>query len=273
MRSIRKRSAALSLSGLLLSLGGCESLVDSNLDTHGKSEVAFSMATHHQAFKIASGDRRLAASYVTARAPRGLLLLIFHGDGEAIGDWSKAQAFLADQGYDSFVFDYSGYGASTGHPSIDHLREDAQAAYALASKLAQRRSVGVFIVAHSLGCNVAIDAAGTFSPKPLGYALWGVMPSLRDFVARSGVLPRPLLFLIPDRWNNLRNAGDLGVPTLVLHGDDDHVMTEQGARAVAASAKPPAAFQPVPHAEHNALYKSPDLHVWKPILDMASLPG
>jgi alpha-beta hydrolase superfamily lysophospholipase len=267
-----RRRLACILAGSLLAFatGGCESLVNSALNPHGHTEVSFPPGVSHEALRLPSaGGRILAASLVRASAPRGPLLLIFHGDGEAIGDWSRAQTFLSAEGFSSLVFDYSGYGDSTGQPTVDHLREDALAAYAAAKGLAGKRpgGGGVFIVAHSLGCNVALDAADGFTPRPVGYALWGVTPSVREYAVRSGALPRPLGFLIPDRWNNLRAVAHVQAPILVLHGANDLVTTLADARAIAARASFGAKVVEVEGANHNALHQTPGRRAWGPILD------
>src|SRR5580704_17726340 len=62
--------------------------------------------------KIASGDRQLDGFLV--RAPSTCqpqtAVLIFHGVGETISQWVKAQQFLYEHCTSSIVFDYSGHG-------------------------------------------------------------------------------------------------------------------------------------------------------------------
>jgi pimeloyl-ACP methyl ester carboxylesterase len=55
------------------------------------------------------------------------------------------------------------------------------------------------------------------------------------------------------QWNNRREAGDMGVAALVIHGDQDRVTAEEGARQLAEKANPQAAFIKIPNADHNDL--------------------
>src|SRR5450755_2229724 len=62
---------------------------------------------------VQSSDRRLQASLVHAPSTCGdkVAVLLFHGRGETISDWAKAQAFLSQQCISSMAFDYSGHGS------------------------------------------------------------------------------------------------------------------------------------------------------------------
>jgi alpha-beta hydrolase superfamily lysophospholipase len=247
-----------------MALSGCEILVAEGLDTHSRTAAVYPKTLDQRTLTLESGGRQLASSFVRAPNHVGPLLLIFHGDGETIGDWVAAQKFLASRGFDSFVFDYSGFGVSAGLPTIDHLRQDALAAFAEATTLANERDESVYIVAHSLGTNVVIDAAPYFSKRPAGYTLWGAATSMRAFVVRSGTLPESLIFLIPDRWDNLRDARAISPPAMVIHGSEDQVASAAEGQAIAAKAG--AAYVSVPGADHEALHADPKGGAWKPIL-------
>jgi Serine aminopeptidase, S33 len=64
---------------------------------------------------ITSGNETLDAVFVEPEAERArAALLICHGIGETVADWFTVQTFLAEHGVASLVFDYAGYGKSTG---------------------------------------------------------------------------------------------------------------------------------------------------------------
>ena len=77
---------------------------------------------------IASNGRRLAAVYVSA-GEESPAILICHGVGELVEYWAKVQELLKAMGVSSLVFNYSGYGKSSGFISVGHCEEDAIAAY------------------------------------------------------------------------------------------------------------------------------------------------
>src|SRR5690348_9682912 len=74
-----------------------------------------------QRLTLASGDRTLDAVLVRAPADTAPALLIFHGTAEAVSFWADTQALLYRHGVTSMVFDYSGFGRSTGRPTVAHL--------------------------------------------------------------------------------------------------------------------------------------------------------
>ena len=80
---------------------------------------------------FASGDRLLQGWFVPSPDTSGLDagVLVFHGNGTSIAEQVGLVDVLARNGFSSMVFDYSGYGASTGEPSVSTLRQDALAAF------------------------------------------------------------------------------------------------------------------------------------------------
>lgn len=256
---------------LAVAPSGYERLIDSHLDTSGRKQVWFRPDVPHEVLRLTSGARHLIAVRVGRMQANAPLILIFHGNGENVGDWSVAQMFLFDHGFSSLVFDYSGYGDSTGTPTIDRLRQDGQTAYAAALGMSWGRHV--FILAHSLGCNIALDSLQRSVVHPTGYAFWGCMASLQSYMAAAAGIPRWLAFLVPDRWNNLHAISLLRQPVLLLHGTEDDVMTLGDTRLLAGHAAPGSTLREVSGASHNALYRAPDERNWAPIMSWARTPG
>src|SRR5258708_24845857 len=77
---------------------------------------------------IPSGKRRLSAVYVSA-GDETPAVLICHGIGELVEYWGRVQGLLQGMGVSSLVFNYSGYGTSTGHLCTTHCEEDEIAAW------------------------------------------------------------------------------------------------------------------------------------------------
>ena len=75
---------------------------------------------------IPSGSNILDGVYVEPAdsAPRSALL-ICHGIGEIVPQWFPIQRIFAENGIASLVFDYSGYGRSTGHIDFRQCEQDA----------------------------------------------------------------------------------------------------------------------------------------------------
>ena len=93
--------------------------------------------------QIPSGTEALHGWWFGAEFPKAILIQ-FHGNAENITSHAPYVAWLAEHGISVLCFDYSGYGKSTGKPSIAQVRLDCDAASAI-PKLKSR-----FLVIHSL---------------------------------------------------------------------------------------------------------------------------
>lgn len=172
---------------------------------------------------FASGNRVLHAAYAPAAQPQAPALMVCHGDDECLPDWVPVQAMLSRAGISNFVFDYSGYGASSGRPTVRHLREDAREAYRMfvaATPAASRR----YVLGHSLGSGVLLDVARELRPIPDGMIIASGFSSARAAAVQTGKVPARLAWLLPDPWNNLARMRRLNLPLLVLHSRDDEVL-------------------------------------------------
>src|ERR1700735_1036845 len=104
---------------------------------------------------IPSGDRRLSAVYVSAGDDTPAIL-ICHGIGELVEYWGQVQRALREMGISSLVFNYSGYGTSSGRISAARCEEDAIAAY---SALVDHGHPSIVLLGFSLGSGVSCAAA------------------------------------------------------------------------------------------------------------------
>jgi pimeloyl-ACP methyl ester carboxylesterase len=79
---------------------------------NGDAETSHAVASRHV---IHSGNTVLDAVFVTPEeSGTKASLLICHGIGETVEHWLGVQQLLAANGVASLVFDYSGYGRSSG---------------------------------------------------------------------------------------------------------------------------------------------------------------
>src|SRR5437016_2662417 len=77
---------------------------------------------------VQAGDRTLIGWWVRAAGDSGKpapAVLFLHGNRSSISDYIPLQKFFFKQGISSMVFDYSGFGASGGTPSLKNAVSDA----------------------------------------------------------------------------------------------------------------------------------------------------
>ncbi len=210
---------------------------------------------------ISSGSRRLSAVYVSAGDDTPVVL-ICHGIGELVEYWEKVQGLLKGMGVSSLVFNYSGYGASSGIVvSAAHCEEDAMAAY---RELVNRGHHSIFLLGFSLGSGVACAVA--LRADVNGLILCEGFSSLREAGAAMG-FPRWLTRLVPNRWDTINRVGELKVPALVVHSDVDGLFPLSMAKRVADACRLRGKLIVVTGFLHNAPIFGPTATYWQPIAE------
>jgi hypothetical protein len=189
-------------------------------------------------------------------------MLLCHGIGETAPHWFPVQKLLANNGVASLVFDYSGYGRSTGRPSQKQYDLDALSSFDTLRRLID--PLPAAIVGFSLGSGPAAAIVKTAAPDYL--VLCGAFTSFRDAVCALG-LPDRFTPLVPPIWSAREALFDCRVPVLVVHGEKDRLFPVQMARDLACCSRTPAELVIVPNFRHNQTFRKPDLAFWGPIID------
>jgi len=212
-----------------------------------------------------SGGRTLHASFVQAADEAAPALLVFHGDDETLSDWARVQALLYRAGISTLVFDYSGYGASSGRPSVGRLRQDGEQAYArflAATPKAARR----YVLGYSLGTGVLLDLVGSLRPAPAGVVIAAGFRTANAAAVASGLLPAWLATLLPDPWDNEARVHELALPLLLVHSRSDEVIPFAQAECLARAATGPHRLLVYDGLEHDAGTEPDETEqFWSPI--------
>ena len=239
------------------------------------AETPLQFGAPFERIRLASDGHIVDGRIVRAARPDAPALLIFHGNGEAVSDWSQVQAMLRARGVSSMVFDYSGFGQSTGTPSVDRMRQDALVAYGAWRRLTPNATSHV-VVGHSLGNAVMLDALADLSPAPSGVVVHAGFTSAREYAVRAGLVSSPVAFLLPDLWNNeaaISGVGRAGAIVLVMHGDHDEVIPTAMGRRLAEAAGPRSHLHIALGAGHDDFYLRPSIQEWQPLLNFVSAAG
>ncbi|MDX2184327.1 MAG: alpha/beta hydrolase [Gemmatimonadaceae bacterium] len=231
-------------------------------------ETPLTFGAPFTSLSLTSGDRRLDAVAVDAAQDSAPVIVVFHGTNEAVSYWADVQALWRSQGVASLVFDYSGFGRSTGRPSAVHCDEDARVAYAAARAHfgAHRRYI---VIGYSLGTGILLAAAHAFQPAPAGLAVVSGYSSAKEAAVAFLGIPRFVSMALPDLWNNVQSVRALTLPVLVLHSRDDKTFPMWMAEAVQRSAGGPSRLVQLSGFEHADGHLRPTVEYWRPVLDFA----
>lgn len=222
----------------------------------GMQPVQFGMPYEHVRLKTDDGET-LQAWWISRPEAGAPVLLFFHGNAGNREDRLHNLAGLWQAGISVLIFDYRGYGGSTGTPSETGLIADGLAAFDWLAQKAGGRPITLF--GRSLGGAVAAAVAlrlqAEAPTRPAGgLILESTFTSAREMAGR--VLPFPGIHLIVRAsYDSLTAVGELRMPLLMIHGTaDDLVPFEMGLRIFAAAASPAKRFHQVPGGRHNDTY-------------------
>jgi len=215
---------------------------------------------------IELADRTLYATWVFSD-PSAPAFYLLHGNGEQITEWRPLQAYLLARGYSSFVFDYTGFGSSTGRPTVERLNEDAVEAYRRFAELS-RQATERIAFAHSLGSSILMEVANRLEPHPSKIVVHGAFTTTRAILVDKGLVAPEEQDRYPDVWNGLRNVHSLEMPLFIVHSPNDETITFSMGEELAEAAGENGTFLVLQTPGHNAVYQIPNDDTWGPILSL-----
>jgi hypothetical protein len=217
----------------------------------------FGIAYDSVAVRTRDGERLV--SWLLAGPTARARIVYFHGNGGNLSMWAPVVAGIARRGYSVFAFDYRGYGVSTGRPTEQGMYRDVDA---VVERFWRDASGGTPVVywGRSLGVAMAAYAATVRSPD--GLILESGFPDARSVLRTSPVLAFLALFsTYRFPCGEFLNRLGKPVPVLVVHGDDDHVVSLTQGRALFEVIAAPKRFVTVRGGDHNDLAPSdPDTY-------------
>lgn len=190
----------------------------------------------YEALKLTTADgETLDAWYVPAAGARRTVLYL-HGNGGNIGHRLDAIAMFHGLGFNVLIFDYRGYGASTGRPDEAGSYQDALAAW---RHLTQQRRIPpdrIVLYGESLGGSIAAWLAARH--KLAALIMFASFTSMRD-MARQHFPLYPAWLLVRYRYDTLGAMARIDCPVLILHSPDDEIVPYSHAQTLFAAAPGP----------------------------------
>jgi uncharacterized protein len=208
-------------------------------------------------------DATLRGWTYMAPHPDDPALLFFNGNAMGIDEYDSLYAGLASLGAQVTVFDYRGFGFSTGVADVMAFRQDALHLYQAMLIANPGREVVVF--GYSLGTAMATFVAARYAVSAL--ILVGTIASAEEEVpvyAHDLGLPDKLAkYLVPsaevaETLDEVHYITHSTAPLLMLHGEADTVVPiEQGREVFAASTATQKQFVSLPGTGHSETLTRP----------------
>ncbi len=168
------------------------------------------------------------------------VMLYFHGNGDNIGVNLPHAVLLRSLGISVFLFDYRGYGRSSGpFPSEARVCEDAEAAWKYLVNDRHYSPDQIVIYGHSLGGAVAIELARR-QPEAAALIVESSFTSIIDRARYTRVFGLfPLRLLLENRFESVAKIGALRMPLLLMHGTRDWTVPSRMTHELFAAAPEP----------------------------------
>ncbi len=181
-------------------------------------------------------------------------IIFMHGTGGNISHRAENAAALNSRlGANVFLFDYRGYGRSSGEPTEDGTYLDAEAAFETICRRPDVDSSRIMLFGHSLGGAVAIELARNLGSRIYGLVVESSFTTGKD-VAKL-LLPIVPDNAVPDFYNSLSKIGQVEAPVLITHAEKDSLLPPAMGKALYAAANDPKTFYLVPKADHADIYQ------------------
>ncbi|MDP1708177.1 MAG: alpha/beta hydrolase [Gammaproteobacteria bacterium] len=193
----------------------------------------------YEEVQLDTGDgESLHAWFIPAPQSRGTVLL-FHGNAGNISHRLEYLPMFHRLGYSSFIFDYRGYGKSSGSPSEQGTYRDAEAAWRYLTVTRKIEPRCIALLGESLGGAVAAWLAARQQPGAL--VLASVFTSVPDMGAE--VYPfLPVRLLSRFNYNTRAYLKNVEAPVFIAHSREDDIIPYRHGRALFDAAREPKIF-------------------------------
>ncbi len=163
-------------------------------------------------------------------------LLFAHGNAGNISHRLDSIQVFHDLGLNVLIFDYRGYGQSTGKPGENGTYRDADAAWAYLTETRGIDPGKIILFGRSLGAAVIADLATR--TVPAGVILESAFLSVPDMAAT--IYPwLPVRWLASYRYDNGDKVTRITQPLLIIHSRGDEIIPfEQGERLFRQASEP-----------------------------------
>lgn len=180
------------------------------------------------------------------------LVIYFPGNslnrGERISDLRE----VAARGFDVLMFDYRGYGDSSGSPTESALSADARLVWNYARDELGYDEHQIVVFGESLGGAVALslwDESASSPPQPAALILSSTFASMPATVAWH--YPAfPFQYFLLDRWPSAERIPQVESPVTIFHGTDDQLIPLSHAQQLAQAAVDVRLME-IPGGTHN----------------------
>jgi uncharacterized protein len=167
------------------------------------------------------GDSLNAWFFVPKTNYNGTTLCFLHGNGGNISSYFTLAKPFIDKGFKIFLFDYSGYGYSSGKSSRENVLSDANFALNFLKSMLKKEE-RLIIYGQSLGGHLAVTVAAKNEAIIDALVIEGAFSSHKNIAAvRVPVLGR---IFVAEKYSALKAITQFNKPILIIHSTEDKII-------------------------------------------------
>ncbi len=206
---------------------------------------------------LEAGNEMIHAWFVPAEDERGVVLFC-HGNAGNISHRLQTIELLNSMDMSVMIFDYQGYGKSSGSPGEKKTYQDARAAWDYLVKDKNIEPERIFIFGRSLGGAVAADLAA--QTNPAGVILESTFTSVPD-------LGSEMFFFLPVRllsrfeYDTRGKLKEISSPIKIIHSQDDEIIPLAHGLKLWESAPEPRYFTRIRGSHNSGFMDSREIYM------------
>ena len=180
----------------------------------------------------------------------GYVILFSYGNAGNITSNALHKQLFEDLGYSYVMYDYPGYGKSTGRPTEDRLYSSATAVYDWLTNVKGYRSNQIVLMGQSLGGAVTVQLASEEPARAV--IIESSFTSTHDYA--NEIMPWfPIRFFSKNKYKSIDKISLIKAPILITHGEADDIFSVDYADRLFEAVRSPKELYIVPEANHNSV--------------------
>ncbi len=223
-------------------------------------------AYRYEEFYFKSSQEALLRGWLfRSKGPSQGVVVVANGMTYNMSERFKEWTWLPEKGYDLFIFDYRGYGESSGEVDMFGFVDDVASAIEYAHLL--NKDLPMVLVGQSMGGSFVIDAT---AKKRYPYVRLLVIDStMKGFASAGKDMMKKHILLWPWIWapevftpegvDSIDFVDKTALPMLFMVGLDDEIIEPSNSADLYIKAKAPKAFWIVEGAEHVQCIHNPEV--------------
>ncbi len=246
---------------LIVFLTACTNFLFVPIKSHPVTPDAVNVL-HEELYIDSSDGQQLHGWKLLAEKKTAGTILFFHGNGDNVSTQLPNTFWLPEQGYDVYIFDYRGYGKSSGVATLDGTINDMELMIAyVVSQLPEDEKM--IVVGHSLGGSMAIYTVAHSAYRNRIKSLVTIEAFsdyhdvTQDVLSRSWLFwlfQWPLSFTIDNTYRPLDSISLISpIPILILHSELDEMIDMYHADRLFETANQPKSFALI-NSNHSNIF-------------------